>query len=241
MKKEATAYSYAADDSFLADFPPLTVRVGTPRRPAWAWGVKRLIDMGGALAVLVLGAPVLGLLALFVKLSSPGPIFFRQVRLGKGGAPFAFYKFRTMHHNNDDRAHRDFCQNFINGQMGGDDDRGVFKMVSDPRVTRIGTFLRRTSLDELPQFWNVLRGEMSLVGPRPPISYELEHYQDWHKDRLKVKPGLTGLWQVSGRSSVSFDEMVMLDLHYIQGWSLALDLKIMLKTLPVMVRGDGAY
>jgi lipopolysaccharide/colanic/teichoic acid biosynthesis glycosyltransferase len=163
------------------------------------------------------------------------------VRLGKDGEPFTFYKFRSMHHKNDDGMHRDFARDFISGEMSENQDRTVFKMVRDPRITGIGRFLRRSSLDELPQFINVLRGEMSLVGPRPPISYELEHYQDWHKDRLKVKPGLTGLWQVSGRSTVGFDEMVMLDLYYIAHWNLKLDLKIVARTVPVMVKGEGAY
>ena len=167
---------------------------------------------------------------------------FRQVRLGRDGKPFTFYKFRSMHHKNDDGAHRDFARNFISGDMSEDSGEStVFKMVRDPRITTIGRFLRRSSLDELPQFYNVLRGEMSLVGPRPPISYEMEHYQDWHKDRLKVKPGLTGLWQVSGRSTVGFDEMVKLDLYYIGHWNLMLDLKIMARTVPAMVKGEGAY
>jgi len=239
MKKDATALKLAPNGSSTAAAPTLELRIGVPRYGRLEFGLKRGIDILAALAVFTVGAPVFLLLALLVKASSPGPVFFRQTRLGKDGRPFGFYKFRTMHHNNDDSVHRDFCENFI---QGGDKDGGkVFKMVRDPRVTRIGGFLRKTSLDELPQFWNVLKGEMSLVGPRPPISYELEHYQEWHKDRLKVKPGLTGLWQVSGRSQVPFDEMVMLDLHYISHWSLAMDLKIMWKTLPVMIKGDGAY
>lgn len=242
MKKDATALDLSLIDELLVDDPaPLRLRVGNPDYPRWQRIFKRSVDIASSLLVLTLGAPLLVSLAAAVKFSSPGPVFFRQVRLGRDGKPFTFYKFRSMHHKNDDAAHRDFCRNFISGDMAESSDHTVFKMVRDPRITRIGCFLRRSSLDELPQFWNVLRGEMSLVGPRPPISYELEHYQDWHKDRLKVKPGLTGLWQVSGRSAVGFDEMVMLDLYYIGHWNLKLDLKIMARTLPVMVKGEGAY
>jgi exopolysaccharide biosynthesis polyprenyl glycosylphosphotransferase len=245
MKKEATAL----DLDFLelegiaipVEPEPLRLRVGSCDYPRWQAALKRTVDIASALLVLTVGAPLLIFLALAVKFSSPGPVFFRQVRLGKDGKPFTFYKFRSMHHKNDDAVHRDFAKDFICGDMSENPDRTVFKMVRDPRITCIGRFLRRSSLDELPQFFNVLRGEMSLVGPRPPISYEIEHYQDWHKDRLKVKPGLTGLWQVSGRSSVGFDEMVMLDLYYIAHWNLKLDLKIMARTVPVMVKGEGAY
>lgn len=242
MKKDATAFDIGFVEDLAIDEPaPLRLRVGNPAYPMWQRAFKRTVDIVSSLLVLTLGAPVLVFLALAVKLSSPGPVFFRQVRLGRDGKPFTFYKFRSMHHKNDDAAHRDFARNFISGDMAEGGDQTVFKMVRDPRITGIGRFLRRSSLDELPQFYNVLRGEMSLVGPRPPISYELEHYQDWHKDRLKVKPGLTGLWQVSGRSSVGFDEMVMLDLYYIGHWNLKLDLKIMARTVPVMVKGEGAY
>jgi lipopolysaccharide/colanic/teichoic acid biosynthesis glycosyltransferase len=204
--------------------------------------LKRAVDLSASILVMALGAPAFIFLATAVKLSSPGPVLFRQVRLGRDGKPFTFYKFRSMHHKNDDGVHREFARDFISGDMSEDSGEStVFKMVRDPRITTIGRFLRRSSLDELPQFYNVLRGEMSLVGPRPPISYELEHYQDWHKDRLKVKPGLTGLWQVSGRSTVGFDEMVKLDLYYIGHWNLKLDLKIMARTVPAMVKGEGAY
>lgn len=235
MKKDATALNLATPESAAA---VLELRIGVPRHPPYALAIKRLVDVVVSVLALVAGAPFIALVALFIKVTSPGPIFFRQIRLGKDGMPFMFYKFRTMHHGNDDSVHRSFCESFINGNGN---KKKVFKMVADPRVTRIGRFLRKTSLDELPQLWNVARGEMSLVGPRPPISYELEHYKEWHKDRLKVKPGLTGLWQVSGRSSVPFNEMVMLDLHYITHWSLGLDLKILCKTVPAVVRGEGAY
>jgi len=205
---------------------------------------KRLVDIASSLAVLVLGLPFYLLVAAFIKLTSEGPVLFVQERVGKDGVPFKFYKFRTMTVDNSDNHHRDFTKGFIKGQaMDAPDTSGkpVFKMRRDPRVTSIGRFLRRTSLDELPQFINVLKGEMTLVGPRPPIIYELPHYKEWHKGRLSVRPGLTGLWQVSGRSTVPFDEMVMLDLYYIENWSLTLDLKIISRTLPVMLFGTGGY
>jgi exopolysaccharide biosynthesis polyprenyl glycosylphosphotransferase len=239
MKKDATALDLASTEQALR--PQLELRIGVPRYSTAERFAKRTIDLVSAALVLLIGAPVFAVLAILVKLSSPGPVLFRQTRLGRDGKPFTFYKFRTMQHKNDDSVHRSFAEDFIQGAAGDMSDSRVFKMVRDPRVTPIGAFLRRSSLDEIPQFFNVVRGEMSLVGPRPPICYEIEHYQDWHKDRLKVTPGLTGLWQVSGRSQVPFDEMVRLDLHYISHWSLSLDLKIMWKTLPVMIRGDGAY
>ncbi len=239
MKKDATALNLAAPDTQPA--AAFQIRIGVPRHNQLALFTKRAIDVIACGAIMIVGAPLFLIIAALIKLTSRGPIFFRQVRLGRDGEPFTFYKFRTMRHNNDDSVHRSFSRDFIKGQAEGADEHGVFKMVRDPRVTSVGRFLRRTSLDELPQFWNVIRGEMSLVGPRPPISYEIEHYEDWHKDRLRVKPGLTGLWQVSGRSQVPFDEMVKLDLYYISQWSVALDLKIIWKTIPVMVKGDGAY
>jgi len=239
MKKDATALDLASTER--APYAQLELRIGVPRYPAWERLAKRGIDIGFSAFVLTLGAPVFLLLAALVKLSSAGPVLFRQTRLGRDGRPFTFYKFRTMQHKNDDSVHRSFCENFIQGAGEPEGQTRVFKMMKDPRITPIGQFLRRSSLDELPQFINILRGDMSLVGPRPPISYEIEHYQDWHKDRLRVTPGLTGLWQVSGRSQVPFDEMVRLDLHYIANWSLGLDLRIIWKTIPVMIRGDGAY
>jgi exopolysaccharide biosynthesis polyprenyl glycosylphosphotransferase len=207
--------------------------------------VKRVIDVLFSLAVMVLGLPFYGLIALFIKLTSEGPILFVQDRVGKDGRPFKFYKFRTMLVDNSDAEHRSFAADFIKGRLmkegEAEEDRPVFKLRNDPRVTSIGRFLRKTSLDELPQFINVLKGDMTLVGPRPPLVYELAHYKEWHRGRLAVKPGLTGLWQVSGRSTVPFDEMVMLDLYYIENWSLTLDLKIILRTVPVMLFGLGGY
>ena len=205
--------------------------------------LKRAVDVVFSLFVLVFGFPFYMLLALFIKLTSKGPVFFMQDRMGLDCKAFKLYKFRTMVPRNCDKGHRQFAENFIKGKLNGENgnSKNVFKLKDDPRVTSIGRFLRRTSLDELPQFLNVIKGEMSLVGPRPPLTYELDHYKEWHKKRLTVKPGLTGLWQVSGRSSVPFDEMVMLDLYYIENWSLVLDTKIILRTLPVMLSGYGGY
>ena len=205
---------------------------------------KRVVDVIFSLLVLTLGLPFFLLLASLIKLTSEGPVLFVQQRVGIDGKPFRFYKFRTMTVDNSDISHRDFAADFITGKemdSRAEMERPVYKLKSDPRVTSIGRFLRRTSLDELPQFINVLRGEMTVVGPRPPVIYELPHYKEWHRGRLLVKPGLTGLWQVSGRSTVPFDEMVMLDLYYIENWSLSLDLKIIMRTVPVMVFGTGAY
>jgi exopolysaccharide biosynthesis polyprenyl glycosylphosphotransferase len=211
----------------------------------WAAATKRIVDVVGALFGILLFSPVMLAIAVAVKLSSPGPIIFRQTRLGKGAKPFVFYKFRSMYANADDRIHREYVANLIEGNLEkinqGDSERPVYKMMSDPRITKVGHLLRKTSLDELPQFFNVLKGDMSLVGPRPPLPYEAEKYQSWHLRRiLQIRPGITGLWQVEGRSTTSFDEMVRLDLRYIRQCSLWLDLKILLKTLAVVIRRDGA-
>ncbi|MBA3321626.1 MAG: sugar transferase [Pyrinomonadaceae bacterium] len=206
--------------------------------------VKRTVDVFvAALALLVL-APFWIVVAALVRLDSKGPIFYRQERVGMDGRVFLFLKFRTMRAGADDQLHRDYQRKLIAGETEtnlGDERRPVYKLRDDPRVTRVGRVLRRLSLDELPQLLNVLRGDMSVVGPRPPIPYEVEAYELWHRKRLDMKPGLTGLWQVSGRNRLSFDEMVRLDLFYIENWSLLLDLKIILRTLPVMLRGDDAY
>ena len=204
--------------------------------------VKRASDLIiGSLASLFI-LPFSLLLVLLIKLDSKGPVFYKQERVGMDGRVFLFYKFRTMHTDTDDASHREFQRRYIAGQpkveIAGD-GRPVYKLQTDPRITRIGRWLRRLSLDELPQLLNVLRGDMSLVGPRPPIPYEVESYELWHRKRLDMKPGMTGLWQVSGRNRLPFDEMVRLDLYYIENWSLLLDIKIILRTLPVMLRGDA--
>jgi len=207
--------------------------------------IKRLMDIVGSAAALLFLAPIFFLVALLVKLSSKGPILFKQQRLGLLGKPFTFLKFRSMYVNNDHKVHQTFIKRVIKGEHDGrseGENKAVYKMTNDPRITRIGRFIRRTSLDELPQFINVLKGEMSLVGPRPPIAYECEVYDIWHRRRvLEVKPGITGLWQVKGRSRVRFDEMVRLDLQYIREWSLLLDIKIILATPAQAVKGVGAY
>ena len=201
---------------------------------------KRVFDfVFAALALLVLAVPLL-ILAALIKYTSKGPVFFRTKRIGKDGVPFEFYKFRTMYTGNDDAIHREFVSEFIK-QNGAEKKGKVQKITDDPRVTRIGKFLRKTSLDELPQLFNVLRGEMSLVGPRPCLPYEWEQYDEWHRRRFSVIPGCTGLWQVSGRSAVDFNDMVILDLFYIDNMSPLLDLKIIFRTIPVMLLAKGGY
>jgi lipopolysaccharide/colanic/teichoic acid biosynthesis glycosyltransferase len=202
--------------------------------------VKRALDIGGSLLMLLLFAPLMIAIAVAVKLTSPGPVLFRQQRMGRCGVPFTFLKFRTMYQGNDVKIHQDFVARFIKREI---DPAGThYKLTSDPRITRVGALLRKTSLDEFPQFLNVLLGDMSLVGPRPPIPYELESYQVWHRRRVRdAKPGITGLWQVSGRSRVTFDDMVRLDLRYVRSWSLWLDLRILLKTPRAVLSRAGAY
>jgi exopolysaccharide biosynthesis polyprenyl glycosylphosphotransferase len=206
--------------------------------------VKRASDLLIALLALIVLGPLWLLVALLIKLDSRGPVFYQQERVGMDGRVFLFYKFRTMRAGTDDARHREFQERYIKGLPDsnlGDEDRPAYKLRADDRVTRLGRILRKTSLDELPQLFNVLRGDMSIVGPRPPIPYEVESYELWHRKRLDMKPGITGLWQVSGRNRLPFEEMVRLDLFYIENWSLLLDLKIILRTLPVMLRGDDAY
>ncbi|MBA3766876.1 MAG: sugar transferase, partial [Acidobacteria bacterium] len=206
--------------------------------------LKRLFDLTIALLALTILSPLWLIIALLIKMDSRGPVFYKQERVGMDGRIFLFYKFRSMSTNSDDALHREYQQRYIAGNPEanlGDQKQPVYKLATDSRVTRVGKGLRRLSLDELPQLFNVLRGDMSVVGPRPPIPYEVEAYDLWHRKRLDMKPGLTGLWQVSGRNRLPFDEMVRLDLYYIENWSLLLDLKFILRTLPVMLRGDDAY
>lgn len=207
--------------------------------------LKRNIDIVGSIVGLVLFSPVMLVIAATIKATSPGPVIFKQTRLGRKGIPFAFYKFRSMYYNTDDSLHRDFVADLINGKHDrlnqGDTEKPLYKIKSDPRVTWIGRIIRKTSMDELPQFFNVLKGDMSLVGPRPPLPYEVERYQSWHLRRvLAVRPGITGLWQVKGRSKTTFDEMVRLDVRYIEEQSLFLDIKILLKTVITVVNDVGA-
>ncbi|MGB9178175.1 MAG: sugar transferase [Pyrinomonadaceae bacterium] len=206
--------------------------------------LKRAFDICISLLAIVVLAPLWLFIALLIKFDSEGAICYAQERVGMDGRIFLFYKFRTMHVNSDDAIHREYQRQYIAGRPEanlGDDEKPVFKIPTDKRITRVGRVLRRLSLDELPQLLNVLRGDMSVVGPRPPIPYEVEAYELWHRKRLDMKPGVTGLWQVSGRNRLPFEEMVRLDLFYIENWSLLLDLKIIFRTLPVMLRGDDAY
>ena len=208
--------------------------------------MKRAIDLLGSALILVVCLPLYLAIALAIKLTSKGPVMFRQTRVGQYGRPFVLYKFRTMHTNNDPAVHREYVTRMIAGEAdrkpADGDNKGVYKLTNDKRITRVGSILRRSSLDELPQIFNVLKGDMSLVGPRPAIPYEVAAYQTWHRRRvLEAKPGVTGLWQVTGRSQVRFDEMVRLDLRYATSWSLWLDLKILLRTPMAVVRGAGAY
>ena len=208
--------------------------------------VKRVMDVFGAAVALILLSPVFLLLAVVVKLTSKGPVFFRQQRVGRYGVPFEFLKFRSMHVSTDAAIHKEFVKKFIAGKAArsgsSSETKVTYKITNDPRVTWIGKIMRRTSLDEIPQFWNVLQGQMSLVGPRPPIPYEIETYDIWHRRRLlESRPGITGLWQVHGRSKTTFDEMVRLDLRYSRMWSPMLDVKILLQTPRAVLSGDGAY
>jgi lipopolysaccharide/colanic/teichoic acid biosynthesis glycosyltransferase len=206
-------------------------------------GLKRMLDITASAILLLLTAPVFLLVAMLMKLKSPGPVFFRQSRVGQQGRSFMMLKFRTMHVNNDPSMHKQFVSQMIKGvaPTGGDAKDSQFKIVNDPRVTPIGRLLRKTSLDELPQLWNVLRGDMSLVGPRPPLQYEVEQYKPWHYRRLlEAKPGITGLWQVSGRSRTTFDDMVRLDLRYAKNASPWADIKILLATPRAVISGKGA-
>jgi exopolysaccharide biosynthesis polyprenyl glycosylphosphotransferase len=199
----------------------------------WDLVRKRALDLILTLVALIPLSVVMGLVALLVRLDSPGPIIYRQTRVGKGGRPFTIFKFRSMREGADQELGDLLPEN--------EQDGPIFKQRNDPRMTRAGRLIRRASLDELPQLFNVLRGEMSLVGPRPPLPREVELYEAWHRKRLQVAPGLTGLWQVSGRSNVNFEEMVMFDLTYVQNWSLGLDLSILIRTLPAVVYAKGAF
>ena len=215
----------------LGGIPLIGVREVAINR--WQRALKRVMDVtittiGGLLLL-----PLMGSIALAIKLDSPGPALFRQLRVGKGGRQFWCYKFRSMHQGAENDLEQLKAYNEADGPL--------FKMRNDPRQTRVGRWLRRTSLDELPQFYNVLRGEMSVVGPRPPLPSEVAQYEAWQMRRLEVAPGITGMWQVSGRSNLTFDEMCLLDIYYIENWSPSLDIKILLQTVPEMFTGSGAF
>jgi lipopolysaccharide/colanic/teichoic acid biosynthesis glycosyltransferase len=231
-----TNESWAADPFFVQ------LRAPDHRRTARD-GIKRVLDVAGSLALLLILSPVFLLIAALMKLTSPGAILFRQARVGQMAKPFTMLKFRTMRVNADPRLHHEFVTRFIksSAQLHPAGSKALFKLTNDPRVTPLGRILRKTSLDELPQFWNVLRGDMSLVGPRPPLAYEVEQYQPWHRRRvMDAKPGITGLWQVGGRSQTTFDEMVRLDLRYARTRSLWTDIRILLATPRAVISGKGA-
>lgn len=227
----------------IALYPEVARRTARKR---FAFAIKRMIDIVGSAAALVAFAPVFTIIGVAIKLTSKGPVLFKQERLGQYGTKFKVLKFRSMHTNCDSRIHETYVNQFIAGgvesNLGTNGAKPVFKLQKDPRITRLGHFLRKTSLDELPQFWNVLVGDMSLVGPRPALAYEFRAYDMWHRRRvLEIKPGITGLWQVTGRSRTRFDEMVRLDLKYARGWSIWLDLKILAQTPGAVFTGEGAH
>lgn len=204
--------------------------------------LKRAIDIAGSVLALLMLSPVFAIIAILVKLNSKGPVLFCQKRVGQYGKLFNFYKFRSMYSDNDASIHREYVAKLIDGAGQTKQSNGTYKLTNDPRITPLGLVLRKTSLDELPQFMNVLLGNMSLVGPRPPLPYEFELYRPWHRRRVtEIKPGLTGLWQVEGRSRTTFDQMVRMDIRYANTRSLWLDIKIILQTPAAMFSGKGAF
>jgi lipopolysaccharide/colanic/teichoic acid biosynthesis glycosyltransferase len=240
-------YLYPQQDVGSSDASPHAELYPDRTRKKLASLVKRVLDIVGSLMLLVLLSPIFVLIGMAIKLTSPGPILFQQTRIGQFGQPFMFLKFRSMYTDADPRVHEKYVQEFIlqskNGSSTPDGLKqdGFFKLSHDARITPLGHFLRRISLDELPQLLNVLMGTMSLVGPRPPIPYEIKDYDIWHRRRvLEAKPGITGLWQVQGRSRTTFEDMVRLDLHYIDTWSLWADLKLLLQTPWTVLKGEGA-
>ena len=236
-----TKQGLSADEPFNINLYPDLVKKGLNKKlPLFIKNV--FFDIVGSAIALLLFSPLFLIIAAAIKATSAGPVFFRQERVGLNGKTFLFLKFRTMTANNDPLKHKEYIKKFINQQNSSATETGVFKLTNDSRITTVGHFLRKTSLDELPQLINVLKGDMSLVGPRPPIPYECDLYDIWHRRRLlSSKPGITGLWQVVGRSRTTFDEMVRLDLKYLREWSLLLDLKIILMTPKAMIGGSGAF
>lgn len=227
--------------NFATLYPDLAREIKSRRSALFA---KRCLDIIGSLLAIVILSPLMLLIVAAIRCTSPGPVLFRQTRLGQGGKGFTFLKFRSMHAKADPAIHEAYVKDFIanQGEAGGNNGaNAVFKLQFDPRVTRIGRFLRRTSLDEIPQFFNVLAGAMSLVGPRPPLPYEFAKYKIWHRRRLlAMKPGITGSWQVEGRSRVRFDDMVRMDIAYATTWSLGKDFRILWRTPGAILSGDGA-
>jgi lipopolysaccharide/colanic/teichoic acid biosynthesis glycosyltransferase len=210
--------------------PPLLYRI-----------IKRAIDIAASVLALVLLSPLFAIAALAIKLTGKGPVLFKHQRIGYHGLPFTMLKFRTMSMENDPQIHRDYVGRLVSGELGPVGENTAFKLFNDPRITPFGRFLRLTSLDELPQFWNVLRGDMTLVGPRPALPYEWGRYQPWHRRRLSSRPGITGLWQIEGRSTTTFDAMVQLDIEYIKRRSTLLDLMIIFMTPRAALRTDKPF
>lgn len=221
--------------------PAFYPELKTLQRPTWREATKRLLDVAGSVSAVMAFSPVFTLIAIAIRITSHGPALYRQERIGQFGVPFTMYKFRTMKFKARPDVHQQYMKEFIEGRTNREDQAGLYKIYNDPRVTWLGRFLRKASLDELPQFLNVLRGDMSLVGPRPPLRYEIEAYEAWHRRRLfEAKPGLTGLWQVTGRSRTRFDEMVRLDLRYARKQSVWLDLELLFRTMRVLISDQGA-
>lgn len=226
----------------FANIGSLTIaKLFTPTLSKGERFIKRLEDLAFASLGLAILSPLMGLIAVATKRTGPGPIIFKQERLGKNGEPFQFYKFRSMYTGADanDTKHREYIKELIKNDKVADKGGKVYKLTADKRITSVGRIIRRYGFDEIPQLWNVLKGEMSLIGPRPPLPYEYEEYEEFHKKRLVVKPGITGLWQVSGKSLLSFDQMIMLDIRYINEWSIWLDMRILLETIPLILKGWG--
>jgi exopolysaccharide biosynthesis polyprenyl glycosylphosphotransferase len=217
------------------DLPIFPFSSKVERNPIWETG-KRVFDFIFSLSSILFTAPFWLIIALIIKLSSSGPVFYHRKVVGKHGKAFDIYKFRTMYHNNDDTIHKEYMKELITNRS----ERQTYKIIGDPRITKIGKILRRLSLDELPQFINVLKGEMSVIGPRACTIEEFQFYKEWHKCRTQVKPGISGLWQVKARNNVKYDDMVMLDLYYIQHRSYLLDARLILETIPAMFSGKGA-
>ena len=216
----------------------------TEVRPIQPYRAKRMLDLVATTMGLLIAAPLAAVVALLIKFSSPGPVLFKQIRIGRNGKEFMFYKFRTMRVNNDDSQHRKYMKLFIEGNAealkGFNGRKKIYKLTTDDRITPVGRFLRRTSLDELPQLLNVLKGNMSMVGPRPHIPYEVGLYKDYHRRRLQGTPGITGWWQIHGRSKVTFDKSVEMDIWYLEHQSLLLDVRIMFRTITKATVGRGA-
>ncbi len=244
QRRGLAEYSPAAVTPGVAgevSLPPVRAVTARTARTLSRDAALRALDFALSAVLLIVLSPLLALIALAVRIDSPGPVLFRQRRVGRDLDPFTVNKFRTMHHGVGHDTHREFVLSLIAGEQPERPDGGPrFKLVGDERVTRLGRLLRQSSLDELPQLWNVLRGDMSLVGPRPPIPYEVEHYPAHWFARFAVKPGVTGLWQVSGRSDLTLEQMVALDVEYTERRSLWLNLSILARTVPAVLSGKGA-